>query len=121
MARYFPPTAEYTTLQRYEATKQYVRWLVENPEGDPQLALPPDWLMVATGLVMDFFAEVRDIRYYSALTRSGYGRVLHVPSVLQELVTKRGLRIARAKKAHSLEITTKHGERLQMLLRPKKH
>jgi hypothetical protein len=121
MARYFPPTAEYTTLQRYEATKQYVRWLVENPEGDPQLALPPEWLMVATGLVMDFFAGVRDIRYYSALTRSGYGRVLHVPSVLQELVTKRGLRIARAKKAHSLEITTKHGERLQMLLRPKKH
>jgi hypothetical protein len=121
IARYFSPTDEYTTLQRYEATKQYVRWLVENPEGDPKLALPPEWLMVAAGLVMDFFAGLRDVRYYSMLTRSGYGRVVHVPSVLAELVTKRGLRIARAKRAHSLEITTKDGERLQMLLRPQKH
>jgi hypothetical protein len=121
IARYFPPTDEYTTLQRYEATKQYVRWLVENPEGDPKLALPPEWLMVAAGLVMDFFNGVRDIRYYSTLTRTGYGRVVHVPSVLAELVTKRGLRIERAKRAHSLEITTKDGERLQMLLRPQKY
>jgi hypothetical protein len=94
---------------------------VENPEGDPKLALPPEWLMVAAGLVMDFFNGVRDIRYYSTLTRTGYGRVVHVPSVLAELVTKRGLRIERAKRAHSLEITTKDGERLQMLLRPQKY
>jgi len=121
LERYFPPTAQYTTLQRYEATKDLVRWILENPEGDPRLALPEEMLLIAADLVMGFFETIRDLRYYSELTRRGYGRVMHVPSVFAELVTKAGQRIERAKRAHTLGIRTTYGQELHMLLRPLRH
>ncbi len=118
LARYFPPTEEYTTLERFEATKELVRWMMDNPRGNPQTALPARVLMIACGLVLDFFMTLRDLCYFSDLARGGYGRVVNLPSVFEGLFDGRGEPIERAKQAHKLKIHTKCGQQLMMLLRP---
>jgi hypothetical protein len=119
LERYFPATDEYTTLERYAATKELVRWMLDHPEGEQQPGVAESLLSVAAGLVMDYFETAQDLRYYSELTRRGYGRALHTQGVLAELVTRRGKQIERGKRAHALGIHIKSGHELHLLLRPR--